>query len=126
MSPLFLPKGVAPDEENEKEGGKNTGGRFNFYDLPFSTVLFTKSGAKCSAWMDGSERTCSFPFLPPSVFLSCSFLPLCPVLCQEPPTFTAPAGPKAAEGRLRQGGVLAAPSVPWGLGYLPAAQPGQE
>lgn len=104
MSPLFLPKGMAPDEENEKKGGKNTGDRFNFYDLLFFIVLFTKSGAKRTAWMDGSERTCSFLFLPPSVgFFALLLSAPCPVLCLEPPNFPAPwvrgSREEAAAGR---------------------------
>jgi len=99
---LFLPKGKAPDEKNAKESRKNTGDHLNLYDLPFSAVLFTKSGAQCSAWMDGSVRTCSVLFLPPSVcflffFCLAPFCPSAPFLARSHQA-SQPLGPRQQRG----------------------------
>lgn len=65
MSTLFLPKGKAPHEENERGGGKSTGNSFNFMDLSFSTLVYTIWGRMfCSD--DRSEK----------LGHSCFFLPL--------------------------------------------------
>lgn len=76
-------------------------------------------------WMGLRELVHSCFFLPLWVFLPCSFLPLALFFARSHQT-SQPHGSEAAERRLRQGGTLAAPDVPWGPRSPPAAHPGQE
>lgn len=74
MFPLFLPKGMAPDEENEKEDVKNTEDHFNGVIYHFLLCCLQNVGQNVlPGWMGLRQLGHSWVLLLLSAPLPCSF-----------------------------------------------------